>query len=168
VASDQRWDPLLSEAAVQRSSVRRLMAAIVFLYALSDGAHAWSEALISSAKGHTLPWMVCFKIVACVAGITAALGLKTRRTWTSQSYAAWAVLVALDSVLSLARFGASLVAGHRFSTRARVASDDPFTHMPVIMATLAADLAATLALLGVLWLGFRYLTASPAKEADSS
>jgi hypothetical protein len=144
------------------------MAAIVLLDALSDGAHAWSEALISSAKGHTLPWMVCFNIVACVAGITAALGLEMRRTWASQSYAAWAVLVALDSVLSFARFGASLVAGHRFSARARVAFDDPLTHVPVITATLAAALAATLALLGVLWLGFRYLTASPAKEADSS
>jgi hypothetical protein len=153
---------------VQRSSVRRVMAAIVLLYALSDGAQAWFEALISSARGHTLPWMACLKIVACVAGITAALGLKTRRTWASQSYAAWAVLVALDSALSLARIGAGLVAGHRFSARGKVAFDDPFTHVSVIMATLAAGLAATLALLGVLWLGYRYLTASPAKAADSS
>jgi hypothetical protein len=143
------------------------MAAIVFVYALSDGANAWSQALISSAKGHTLPWIVGLKIVVCVAGVTAALGLKTRRTWASQSYAAWAVLVALDSVLSLARFGASLVASHRISSRAKVTFDDPFSHAPVIIATLAADLAGTLALLGVLWLGYRYLTASQAKVADS-
>jgi hypothetical protein len=144
------------------------MTAIVFLYALSDGAQAWFEALISSAKGHTLSWMVCLKIVACVAGITTALGLKARRTWASQSYAAWAVLVALYSVFSLARWGASLVAGRRLSARAKVPFDDVFTHLPVVIATLAANLAATLALMGVLWIGYQYLVASKATAASST
>jgi len=63
------------EVAVQRSSVRRLMTAIVFLTRCRMRP-AWFEALISSAKGHTLSWMVCFKIVTSVAGITAALGLR--------------------------------------------------------------------------------------------
>jgi hypothetical protein len=168
VASDQRWDPLPSEAAVQRSSVRRLMAAIVFLYALSDGADAWFEALVSSARGHTLPWMACLKIVACVAGVTAALGLKARRTWASQSYAAWAVLVGLDSVLHLARWSASLVAGRRLAARAKVPFDDVFSHLPAIIATFAASLTATLALMGVLWVGYQYLVASKATTASST
>jgi hypothetical protein len=152
---------------VQRSTVRRVIAAIVLLYALSDGANAWMRAELADAMGHVLPWMVYLKIVACLAGLTAAMGLKTKQSWASQSYGAWAGLAALERVLSLAQSGASLVAGHRSPAVPRRAFGDPLAHGPVIVASLVGSIMATLALLAVLWLGYRYLTApGVAKVAD--
>jgi hypothetical protein len=152
---------------VQRSSVRRVVAAIVLFYALSDGANACLHAELAGARGRMLPWVFYFDIVACAAGVTAAVGLKWRRTWALQSYGAWAALAALDSVLTLAQFAAGMVSFHRSLTRLRGAPDDPFTHAPVIMATVAAQVLGTLALLGALWLGYRYLTEpGPAKAGD--
>ena len=165
--SDQLRDPLASEVAVQRSNVRRVIAAIVLLYALSDGANAWLRAELANAMGHVLPWIVYLEIVACLAGLTAAMGLKTKRPWASQS--SWCVGRArrAGEVLSLAQYGASLVAGHRSAAVPKRAFDDPFAHGPVIAASLAGSIMGTLALLAVLWLGYRYLTApGAAKAAD--
>ena len=76
-------------------------------------------------------------------------------------------LAALESVLSLAQSGASLVAGHRSPAVPRRAFDEPLAHGPVIVASLAGSIMATLALLAVLWLGYRYLTVpGAAKAAD--